>query len=147
MEFLTDLKLDAMNFRANVRTYNNLLSFCSIGAKFDQSVWGPLGHRIVRLQGAVYHNIGALLPETGVKPKFSQIYIMEGSPNEMAKARVENGHGKVDENVVLRLQVSDSLILPATLFTYHDRTSLSAAPIHMLQLIGTRRTGLQTMKA
>lgn len=81
------------------------MSFCSVGANFDQSVWGPLGHRVVRLQGALYHRIGSLLPEQGDKPQFSQIYVMYGSQADMAKTRTEYGHGKVQERVILCLQV------------------------------------------
>src|ERR1700761_4601466 len=61
----------ATDFRKNIRTYNNLFTFCSVGAHFDPSVWGPSGHRIVRLHGQLYHRIGSLLPDpsSGAKPR------------------------------------------------------------------------------
>lgn len=101
----------AINFRCNIRTYNNLLSFCSVGATFDKDVWGPRSHRIVRLQGVLYHQIGALLPEPNDTPKFSQIYIMDGSSEDMAQIRASNAHGAVEKNTILRLQVITLLSL------------------------------------
>jgi len=76
-----------------------------MGAKFDPSVWGQRGHRIVRLHGQLYHLIGSLLPEPRKAPQFSQLYIMDGTQDDMAHARVSHAHDQVDETIVLRLQV------------------------------------------
>jgi hypothetical protein len=103
----TNTLLAAEEFRKNIRVYNNAFAFCSMGAKFDASVWRTAGHRIVRLYGALYHSIGSLLPEDESKPQFSQIYIMNSSQQDMAHARALHGHGQtnINENVMLRLQV------------------------------------------
>ena len=96
---------DAKTFRANIRTYNNLLSFCSTGAKFDPSVWGQRGHRIVRLHGSLYHQIGSLLPEDPSKPRFSQIYLMDGDSLGQAQIRTSYGNNLTDNSIMVRLQV------------------------------------------
>lgn len=98
----------ATEFRKNIRTYNNLFAFCSVGAEFDPSVWGPSGHHIVRLHGQLYHQIGSLLPESspGTKPRFSQTYIMDGDEDHIADTRTSYSHGRADKQTIIRLQVS-----------------------------------------
>jgi len=109
----------AREFRKNIRTYNNIFAFCSVGAVFDPSVWGPSGHRIVRLHGQLYHRIGSLLPDSSSeqKPQFSQTYIMDGDEDHIAETRAAYSHGKADKQTILRIQVSfASFFFP---YTYH----------------------------
>ena len=76
-----------------------------MGAKFDPSVWGQRGHRIVHLHGQLYHLIGSLLPEPRKNPQFSQLYIMDGTQEDVARTRLSHTHDQVDEGIMLRLQV------------------------------------------
>jgi len=68
---------DAKYFRANIRPYNMLFSFTSIGRKVDRSVKKGRGPSMFALQGENYHLIGALKPKPGVYTKFQQLYIMD----------------------------------------------------------------------
>ncbi|OIT26773.1 hypothetical protein A4A49_60432, partial [Nicotiana attenuata] len=65
------------HFRENIRTYNSVFSFTSMGGKVDVSVNQTTGPRTFRLSGQNYHQIGSLLPPQGSTPKFAQLYIYD----------------------------------------------------------------------
>ena len=70
-------------FLQNIRIYNNMFLFTSIGGKIDASMNnGPAPPQFI-LNGKNYHRIGNLLPEDGSKPKFAQLYIYD-TKNEMS---------------------------------------------------------------
>ncbi|CAG8652567.1 44771_t:CDS:2 [Gigaspora margarita] len=56
------------DFRKNIRAYNNIFVFISMGVKLDENV--------ANVQGGIYHSIGSLLPVDGI-PKFLQLYIYD----------------------------------------------------------------------
>nr|KAJ0217457.1 hypothetical protein LSAT_V11C300151780 [Lactuca sativa] len=60
------------HFMKNIRSYNSMFSFTSMGGKIDSSINRGNAPYIFRLSGQNYHSIGSLLPEHGLKPKFSQ---------------------------------------------------------------------------
>lgn len=66
------------NFKNNIRTYNSMFAFTSMGGKVDESV-NKTGRApyVFRLHGQTYHKIGSLLPEQGSPPKFAQLYIYD----------------------------------------------------------------------
>jgi hypothetical protein len=88
------------HFRENLRTYNNVLSFCSLGVQVDESVWGPMGIYTFRIKGTLCHKIGSLLPANGQTPKFAQMYIMDGDFNQQLHHRLQYGHGHIDEGIL-----------------------------------------------
>src|SRR5215813_3849173 len=92
------------NFRDNLRTYNNIFSFCSLGVEVDQSVWGPMGIYTFRIKGALCHKIGSLLPIEGEQPKFAQIYVTDSDPNRQMQQRFHFGHGHVEQDILRDLQ-------------------------------------------
>ena len=94
----------ALQFRHNIRNYNNALAFSSLGVKRDMSVYGPQGVYTFRIQGQLCHLIGSLLPSPGTPPAFSQIYIYYSDPMEQAQYRLSHHHGLLDVNIVLSLQ-------------------------------------------
>uniref|UniRef100_A0A1U7VMW3 Uncharacterized protein LOC104218829 n=1 Tax=Nicotiana sylvestris TaxID=4096 RepID=A0A1U7VMW3_NICSY len=65
------------HFRENIRTYNSIFSFTSMGGKVDVSVNKTKGPRTFRLSGQNYYQIGSLLPPEGSSPKFTQLYIYD----------------------------------------------------------------------
>lgn len=65
------------HFRDNIRPYNMLFSFTSIGGKVDRSVKNGRGPSMFALQGENYHLMGSLKPKPGDKPKFQQLYIVD----------------------------------------------------------------------
>ena len=70
-------------FLQNIRVYNSMFSFTSIGGKIDTSMNNGSAPPQFILNGQNYHRIGSLLPEHGSKPKFAQLYIYD-TENEMS---------------------------------------------------------------
>jgi len=93
-----------MQFRHNIRNYNNAFSFSSLGVKIDQSVYGRQGIYIFRIQGQLCHYIGSLLPPPGKDPAFSQIYIYDSNSMHQAQQRMSYHPDMLDINTVLSLQ-------------------------------------------
>ena len=57
-------------FMKNIRQYNCLFTFTSMGANIDRSLNDGRGPSIYRISGQVHHRIGSLLPPDGSPPKF-----------------------------------------------------------------------------
>ncbi|XP_021996239.1 uncharacterized protein LOC110893438 [Helianthus annuus] len=72
---------ESRNFMNNIRTYNMMFSFTSLGGKVSKTFQKTKGPYVFGLQGQNYHRIGSLLPNDGEEPKFSQLYIYD-SQNE-----------------------------------------------------------------
>ena len=70
------------HFLDNIRTYNSMFSFTSIGGKIDSSMNNGSAPPQFILSGQNYHCIGSLLPEAGSNPKFAQLYIYD-TENEL----------------------------------------------------------------
>lgn len=62
-------------FLQNIRTYNNMFCFTSMGGKIDRSLNNGTAPPIFRINGHNFHQIGSLLPSNGLQPKFAQLYI------------------------------------------------------------------------
>lgn len=75
------------NFLKNIRTYNMMFAFTSMGGKVDHSVNKGKGPYCFRLHGQNYHRHGSLLPKEGSSAKFSQLYIYD-TENEV-KNRID----------------------------------------------------------
>ncbi|KAL4276461.1 hypothetical protein AHAS_Ahas20G0209500 [Arachis hypogaea] len=71
------------HFFKNIRAYNNLFCFTSIGGRVDTSLSNGSGPPQFILCGQNYHRIGSLLPVPGQQPKFAQLYIFD-TENELA---------------------------------------------------------------
>ncbi|XP_065877284.1 uncharacterized protein [Euphorbia lathyris] len=71
------------NFLENIRSYNMMFSFTSMGGKIDTSVNNGNGPYVFRLHGQNCHMIGSLMPESGSNLKFAQLYIYD-SENEVS---------------------------------------------------------------
>ncbi|KAK9674185.1 hypothetical protein RND81_12G216800 [Saponaria officinalis] len=63
------------HFIENIRAYNTMFSFTSMGGKIDQSVNQGRGTYTFRMGGQNAHLIGSLLPQNQCPPKFCQLYI------------------------------------------------------------------------
>jgi len=62
-------------FMRNIRQYNCLFAFTSMGANIDKSVNDGRGPPVFKIHGQVHHRIGSLLPPDGSAPKCIQLYI------------------------------------------------------------------------
>jgi hypothetical protein len=61
----------------NIRQYNCLFAFTSMGAHVDRSMNDGHGPPIFKVCGQVHHRIGSLLPMTNEPPKFLQLYVYD----------------------------------------------------------------------
>ena len=65
-------------FRKKIRKYNQVMSFCSLGAKVDQTLANDRqGVYTFRVNGQIHHEIGSAEPLEGEQAKFAQIYFFE----------------------------------------------------------------------
>ncbi|KAL6495525.1 hypothetical protein OROGR_030088 [Orobanche gracilis] len=80
---ITGVDSRSKNFKENIRSYNSMFSFTSIGGKVDSSLNDGNGPPNFVLSGQNYHRIGSLLPSHGTPPKFAQLYIYD-TQNETA---------------------------------------------------------------
>ncbi|KAL7583175.1 hypothetical protein Lser_V15G43646 [Lactuca serriola] len=71
------------HFMKNIRRYNSMFSFTSMGGKVDSSINKGNAPYIFKLSGQNYHSIGSLLPTPGSRPKFCQLYIYD-TENEIS---------------------------------------------------------------
>ncbi|KAF8092456.1 hypothetical protein N665_0414s0007 [Sinapis alba] len=65
------------HFQNNMRPYNMVFSFTSLGGKVERSVQKGLGPSMFQLQGENYHLMGSLQPNEGKDAKFGQLYIVD----------------------------------------------------------------------
>jgi len=71
-------------FMKNIRRYNCLFAFSSMGAKIDRTMNDGRGPPVFKICGQIHHRIGSLIPPHGRPPKFIQLYVYDTS------AEVEN---------------------------------------------------------
>lgn len=78
IELYTSQTTEARNFRQNIRAYNHVFSFTSMGVTFDDNMPAfNQGIYTFRAHGAIYHKIGSLLPEHGARPRYLQMFIYD----------------------------------------------------------------------
>ncbi|XP_074296908.1 uncharacterized protein LOC141627568 [Silene latifolia] len=65
------------HYRENIRTYNSMFSFTSMGGKIDHSINKGKGPYTFRMGGQNCHRIGTLVPTGDARPKFCQLYIYD----------------------------------------------------------------------
>lgn len=70
-------------FLKNIRRYNSMFAFTSMGGKIDFSINKGKAPFIYRISGENYHVLGDMLPPNGEQPVFSQLYIYD-TENEVS---------------------------------------------------------------
>lgn len=70
-------------FLANIRSFNSMFAFTSMGGKIDKSMNNGGGPPVFVINGENYHQIGSLLPLPDNEPKFAQLYIHD-TENEVS---------------------------------------------------------------
>ena len=66
-------------FRNDIRAYNNVQAFISIGVEINEP---SEGFYIYRIHGELHHHIGSLVSLLGEPPKFAQFYVIDAQ-NEL----------------------------------------------------------------
>lgn len=96
----------ATKFRENIRVYNSIFAFTSIGAKVDVTINKKFGPYIFRISGQNHHIMGSLLPLNGQQPKFAQLYIydVENEVDNRVKAlEASSNLPNIDKDTVTKL--------------------------------------------
>jgi hypothetical protein len=78
------------NFLFNIRSYNNMFSFTSLGGQIDCSKEDSPGPPHFVISGQNYHRMGSLVPKVGQPPRFAQLYIYDTQnevPNRLSHFR------------------------------------------------------------
>ncbi|XP_024190810.1 uncharacterized protein LOC112194807 isoform X4 [Rosa chinensis] len=78
VHLFSDQTDEGRKFRQNIRAYNNVFAFTSMGVHVDEriNIQGR-GPYTFRAQGSIYHKIGGLLPIDGRRPRYLQAYIYD----------------------------------------------------------------------
>lgn len=100
----TDEDPRSNNFKDNIRAYNNMFAFTSMGGKVQNSINDGGGPPQFILSGQNYHRIGSLVPQEGQTPKFAQLYIYD-TRNENTN-RVKNLRCELPSSIFFFLPVS-----------------------------------------
>ncbi|KAL0413453.1 UNVERIFIED_CONTAM: ATP-dependent DNA helicase PIF6 [Sesamum radiatum] len=78
MRLFTDQSAEGRIFRQNIRAYNHVFSFTSMGVALDQNL-APFDQGIYtfKAHGSIYHRIKSLLPLPGTRPRYIQMFIYD----------------------------------------------------------------------
>ena len=108
----------SLGFIKQIRQYNCLFAFTSMGAKIDRSVNDGGGPKFFKINAQVCHRIGSLLPNEGDSPKYAELYIhdRENEVNNRIQAlnhENETGAGldkEIVKGLMQMLDVNNSLV-------------------------------------
>ena len=96
----------SLSFRENIRAYNSMFSFTSMGAKVDNSINHRSSPYIFKISGQVYHLMGSLLPVDNESPKFAQLYVYDTyneTKNRLRAVNCDRTNEKLDSTIVENL--------------------------------------------
>ncbi|XP_004306651.1 PREDICTED: uncharacterized protein LOC101307332 [Fragaria vesca subsp. vesca] len=90
-------------FRENIRVYNSMFAFTSMGADIVKDInKNGSGPYVFKICGQVYHLMGSVLPLDGKPPKFAQLYVYD-TKNEISNrinALNPNKKQRIDPHIV-----------------------------------------------
>ncbi|CAH9052724.1 unnamed protein product, partial [Cuscuta europaea] len=132
------------HFLENIRSYNSMFSFTSMGGKVDKEVNKGGTLPIFRLNGQNYHRIGSLLPTDGNQPKFLQKYLSDPSEEitfRIASVRCDGGTSLHDTLVTELKDMLDTYNVYAQSFRMaRDRFNESNSTSLKMKLTGKRNS-------
>ncbi|XP_019199897.1 PREDICTED: uncharacterized protein LOC109193510 [Ipomoea nil] len=95
------------HFLDNIRRYNNMFCFTSLGGKVDRSLNTGNVPPVFKISGQNYHLIGSLVPTEGSIPKFAQLYIYDIDNeinNRINSVREDSNSRDINEEIVVELK-------------------------------------------
>ncbi|XP_019190755.1 PREDICTED: uncharacterized protein LOC109185227 [Ipomoea nil] len=95
------------HFLDNIRRYNNMFCFTSLGGKVDRSLNTGSVPPVFKISGQNYHLIGSLVPTEGSIPKFAQLYIYDTDNeinNRINSVREDSNSRDINEEIVVELK-------------------------------------------
>jgi hypothetical protein len=101
LQLFLDGSGEGRHFRQNIRSYNHMLSFTSIGVHVNESILATgRGIYPFRAHGSFYHNIGGFYPNAGTRPRYLQLYIYD-TEHELENRMLENP--RLHQTIVYKL--------------------------------------------
>ncbi|KAL6536772.1 hypothetical protein OROMI_026353 [Orobanche minor] len=95
------------HFIKNIRSYNSMFAFTSLGGKIDSNPNMGTSPPIFKLHGQNYHLIGSLMPTEDQAPKFAQMYIYDTEndvANRINSVRSRGNSNGLQANIVQKLK-------------------------------------------
>ncbi|KAK9705328.1 hypothetical protein RND81_07G048700 [Saponaria officinalis] len=144
---LSNSDTKSRHFLDNIRAYNMMFSFTSMGGKIDSSINQGRGPYTFRLHGQNYHRIGSLLPQEGSSSKFAQLYIYD-TEHEVQNRLIAFSKNTKSLNDVIVRELKDMLdnhnCLAQAFRMARERFEHNDDVGFKLRLIGRRRTDGRT---
>ncbi|KAL6556938.1 hypothetical protein OROHE_006814 [Orobanche hederae] len=131
------------HFIKNIRSYNSMFAFTSLGGKIDSNPNMGTSPPIFKLHGQNYHLIGSLMPTEDQAPKFAQLYIYD-TENEVANrinsVRSRGNSNGLQANIVQKLKemLDENNILVQSFRMARDKIQQCSEANIKLKLIGRR---------
>ncbi|XP_057250038.1 uncharacterized protein LOC125496641 [Beta vulgaris subsp. vulgaris] len=136
------------HFFENIRPYNMMHSFTSMGGKVIHPSTQGRGPYNFKIGGQNHHLIGSLLPNEGSRPKFSQLYIYdtEHEINNRKNAVSSKNPKKFEDPLIAELQnmIDEHNPLAKIFRMARDRFKNDACENVKLKLIGRRESDGRT---
>ncbi|XP_057764030.1 uncharacterized protein LOC131008561 [Salvia miltiorrhiza] len=137
------------HYLQNIRSYNNMFGFTSMGGKIDHSINQGNTPPIFRLHGQNYHLIGSLMPMEGCPPKFAQLYIYDTDNevhNRILSVRDVGNFNELHTEIVRDLQamLDEQNVLAKSFRMAKDRLRDAIQPDVKLRLISERGKDART---
>ncbi|XP_020962284.1 uncharacterized protein LOC107606362 isoform X4 [Arachis ipaensis] len=130
------------HFRDNIRSYNSMFQFTSMGAKIDRGLNTSRGPPTFTLFGENYHLMGSLIPPEGNVAKFAQLYVFDTLneiKNRLAAIRGEDKK-EIHEDIVrdLKKMLDERNVLVKAFRMVKDSVAKDSNTTVKLRLIGKR---------
>ena len=113
------------HFQQNIRSYNNAVSFTSLGVKLDRAICNTLdtaGVYTFRIQGALHHSMSSLLPPPGERPRFAQVYMFDSAQEQL------DLHSETHPNLQLDvLQLLSAVLQAVNPYVQFGKTQLNGS--------------------
>ncbi|KAK9704995.1 hypothetical protein RND81_07G025600 [Saponaria officinalis] len=136
------------HFVENIRGYNMMFSFTSMGGKIDRSINQGRGPYTFKIGGQNVHLIGSLLPMDENPPKFAQLYIYDTNEevrNRKTYVGSSNQQQFLDDLIrSLKEMIYQHNLLAATFRMTRDRIALDNSGDVKMRLINHRDTDRRT---
>jgi hypothetical protein len=125
--------LHSNHFLDNARAFNNAFAFTSMGAKIDRSLNVGGAPPVFKIQGALYHNHGQMLPHDNNSVKYAQVYFYQDPQQQLDRRMANNTRPgptpnappiTLNQHVMSDIQVNNSIFIPTIFFlTFSSRMS------------------------
>ena len=145
--FLDELISQSPSFRKNIRAYNSMLAFTSMGGKIDYGINSGNGPFTFRMHGQNYHRMGSLLPAEGDIPRFAQLYIYD-TAHELQNRFNAQSKGKktdLDESILRGLikMLDENNKLAKVFRMARDRYETGASEEYSIRILKNKERGRQ----